>query len=314
MVEVEKLKDYFHFAKVEQQGIIALAVIILILLVIPKLIPFFEIGTQELTISIDGSQFSGLTDKTELAFADTISDSRFITRLNTQDSVHILLSQQETPRLEEQDSSYRELFFDPNIAEASTFHKVGLPKSVTTNILKYRNKGGVFRKKEDLEKIYGMETSNLEKLIPHLQFPVEETKASRKEKIKKVDINLSDAEKWKELPGIGEVLSKRIVTFREKLGGFFSVEQVREVYGLKDSVWHVIHPFLHLNEVNLKKIAINDIELDTLRLHPYLTWKQAEILVLYRQNHGPFNTAEDLLKIEVFDKELVEKLKPYLTF
>ena len=115
-----------------------------------------------------------------------------------------------------------------------------------------------------------------------------------------------------ELPGIGSRLAARIVQFREKLGGFYKIEQVAEIYGLQDSVYLLIRPFLLLDEAMLRKIPVNSAGFDTLNAHPYIQFAEARAIVQFRKQHGPFEKMEDLLKISILNKEWLEKVSPYL--
>jgi competence ComEA-like helix-hairpin-helix protein len=129
-----------------------------------------------------------------------------------------------------------------------------------------------------------------------------------------VNINAADTAAFIALPGIGSKLASRIVLFREKLGGFYSVEQIREVYGLQDSVFEKIKPALRCDASATKKIRINAVEKEELKSHPYIRWQLANILVQYRTMHGAFMSAADLRKIDNLDSAAIEKMLPYLTF
>ena len=135
-----------------------------------------------------------------------------------------------------------------------------------------------------------------------------------KKKIEPFDINEADTSAFIALPGIGSKLAARIVLFREKLGGFYDKEQIREVYGLHDSVFQKISPLLECNPQKVKKIDINSAEKETLKVHPYIRWKVANALVTYRAQHGSFSSAEDLSKLENVDEDALKKMMPYISF
>jgi competence ComEA-like helix-hairpin-helix protein len=115
------------------------------------------------------------------------------------------------------------------------------------------------------------------------------------------------------LPGIGSKLANRIVTFRDKLGGFHSVEQVKEVYGIPDSTFKKIKLYLKCEGLGIKRININTADLETLKSHPYIKWNIANAIVSYRQQHGNYASSNDLLRIEIITAEVLQKLAPYLT-
>lgn len=127
-----------------------------------------------------------------------------------------------------------------------------------------------------------------------------------------LDINTADTTVWERLPGIGPVLARRIVLFRERLGGFFSIAQVSETYGLADSVFVKIQPLLQLGVVSLRKIDLNKIDEKSLADHPYIDTKLARTIIRYRNSHGPFRSIEGLKAIALVDEVIYRKLENYL--
>jgi DNA uptake protein ComE-like DNA-binding protein len=128
------------------------------------------------------------------------------------------------------------------------------------------------------------------------------------------DINTADTAAFIALPGIGSKLASRIVLFREKLGGFYDVRQIGEVYGLPDSVFRKISPMLKCDPDRIRKIDINTVGKETLKVHPYIRWQLANALVAYRDQHGAFRSAEDISKLENIDTDAVKKMMPYISF
>src|SRR5690606_7557457 len=98
----------------------------------------------------------------------------------------------------------------------------------------------------------------------------------------------------KALPGIGSKLANRIVSFREKLGGFYSIEQLREVYGIRDSVFDKLVRYLKLENPETKKINLNKATLDKMKAHPYIRFQFAKAIVAYRDEHGDFSSLDGL--------------------
>lgn len=137
---------------------------------------------------------------------------------------------------------------------------------------------------------------------------------TRQRPVPVIEINSADTAAFIALPGIGSKLASRIVMFREKLGGFYSVSQIGEVYGLQDSVFRKIRPVLRCDHSEIKKININSAEKEKLKAHPYIRWNLANILVQYRAMHGPFTSIKDLENIENLDSAAVGKMAPYLRF
>lgn len=127
-----------------------------------------------------------------------------------------------------------------------------------------------------------------------------------------IDINKADAAAWESLKGIGPVLAARIIRFRDKLGGFYAISQIRETYGLPDSTFNKIQPYLRLNAVSLKKLDLNSADEQTLAQHPYIRYKLARLIVLYRSNNGPFSQPSDLLGIPLVDDSIYRKIEHYI--
>lgn len=128
-----------------------------------------------------------------------------------------------------------------------------------------------------------------------------------------IEINKADTSEFKSLTGVGSYYAKKIVIFRDKLGGFYSVEQISEVYGINPDVVSKNRERLKVNSKNLKKLNINKLTDKELKKHPYISWQIANSIYFYRLNHGNYNSIEDVTKSEVVTSEIYEKMKPYLT-
>jgi competence protein ComEA len=201
--------------------------------------------------------------------------------------------------------------FDPNLASQSELEEAGLPSRVVRSILNYRAKGGRFHKREDLRRIFTMTDAIYQRVEPWIALPdrVEE----KERRFVRVDINLDSPETWQLLPGIGSGYAGRICRFRDALGGFVSPEQVAETRGLPDSVFRRILPLLDLSQ-GPQLWKINLLEADSLARHPYISRKQAGILVNYRTHHGPYLDPAAVRQSRAFAPEELDKLLPYLAF
>lgn len=130
-----------------------------------------------------------------------------------------------------------------------------------------------------------------------------------------LDINKADSLDLEKLPAIGEKLSSRIVRYRDRLGGFVHMEQLKEVYGLSDSTYQIIFPLLKIaKEFQPKQIDINKAEYSDLRKHPYTNNSFIKLVLAYRKVHGNFSNQVDLQKVAHLDKLVLDKLAPYLTY
>ncbi|RYZ56297.1 MAG: helix-hairpin-helix domain-containing protein [Chitinophagaceae bacterium] len=219
-----------------------------------------------------------------------------------------------------------ELFaFDPNTITAEEWQRLGLNERTSKTIVKYVSKGGKFYKPEDLQKIWGMPEGFYERVKDYVQitsvqktsYPQAENNrpAFVREERKPILININEADTaaFISLPGIGAKLSARILSFREKLGGFYSVEQVGETYGLPDSTFQKIKGRLQVDEDRIRKINVNTATKDELKLHPYIRWQLANAIVEYRNQHGVFKSLEELKNIVLIDEGVFEKIRHYLS-
>jgi competence protein ComEA len=309
---------YLDFTRKERRGILLLLGLILLLTSAPFLYPFIFTGKVK---------------------ADTFFDSSLAILQSEQAAAKPNYSQASgrgEQRHDEPSSSYYKpraasskgsLFsFDPNTISAEGWKKLGLRDQTITAIVNYRNKGGKFKKAEDIKKIWGLFPDEAERLLPYIKIAPGTTStagnysnnfpASKKYETPKVyspvDINYSDTSAWIALPGIGSKLSQRIVSFRDKLGGFYSVSQVGETFGLPDSVFQKIKPLLQISG-NVKKININTVTLDELKTHPYVRYQLANAIVQYRKQHGLYKEIADIQKIMIISDEIFNQLLPYLS-
>ena len=128
-----------------------------------------------------------------------------------------------------------------------------------------------------------------------------------------IDINIADTTALISLPGIGSKLAQRIIAFRNKLGGFYSVDQVAETYLLPDSTFQKIKPRLIAGRTPVKQININTASVDDMKSQSYLRYNLANAIYQYRQQHGDFKSVEEIKKIMLVTDEIFNKVQPYLT-
>lgn len=215
--------------------------------------------------------------------------------------------------------------FDPNIIHKEQFLALGLSEKLATRIINYRNKGGKFRIKADLKRIYGIDSVLYQALYPHITLPEEAVKPTfenndtgnrfkPKEKPQPFDLNEADTTQLQKIYGIGSKLALRIVKYRDKLGGFVSIGQLHEVYGLDSVVVEKLVAASYLPEKPaVKTINLNSADEKTLAAHPYFGRRIASAIVAYRFQHGNFKSVDDLGKIPLIDKNNLGKVLPYVT-
>jgi DNA uptake protein ComE-like DNA-binding protein len=217
------------------------------------------------------------------------------------------------------DVSKGELFyFNPNELPEKEWMRLGFSEKQVRSIKNYESKGGSFRSKDDVKKMYAISESEFNRIAPYIDLPKEKSAEPKTfKKISKpfltVDIGTADTSELNKLPMVGEILAFKIYNYREKLGGFYSVSQLKEVYGLRDSAYMIILPHLILKDSsNLRKMNLNTAGYEELNMHPYINSKIANVVLAYRKQHGPFQDITDLQKVALVDAELYRKIAPYL--
>ena len=212
-------------------------------------------------------------------------------------------------------------FFDPNTINEAEFFRLGFKNWQVKNIVKYRQKGGRFNKPEDLKKIYGITEKQYQVWEPYIKIiqitevepetnPREKTKASNK----RIELNSCDSIQLLRLPGIGPWFASKIIRYRYRLGGFYKIDQLLEVKGIRSSLVDSLTPLLEINPSAIKQIKINLAEIKDLGTHPYIGYSSAKILINYRNQHGPFGSWVDMEKIIGLAPDFKEKLQPYISF
>lgn len=236
--------------------------------------------------------------------------------------------------------------FNPNDLPADSLVLLGIPAWLAQRIQNYRQKGGQFRKKEDLQKIYDFPDSLYQKLVPYIRIAAaaerkkgagkegpgkefanrkpdagagrEKPKAAPfadgpKETPKAFDINEADSIQLQQVSGIGPVLSGRIIKFRNLLGGFSRLRQLYEVYGLDTAVVERLLTSAYIREdFQAAGLNINTASQQELAAHPYISPVQARLIYNYRKQHGIFQSVDDLQKIHTFEVNFVQKIAPYV--
>ncbi len=309
------LKEYFQFTRNERISIILLLVLIGITGAIPA---FLNTGTREPRPSVD-------------LYEDGLKQLEDLANNSNREKLEEREDYSDQPLASYNSTTHLLFIFDPNTISEAGWKKLGVREKTITTIRNYLAKGGRFRKPADLSKIYGLSEKDVKRFVPYVKINAEEPKATIFETAKgniqrnfsenntnyplprAIDINEADTSLFIQLPGIGSKLAQRIINFRDKLGGFYSIEQVGETFGLADSVFQKIKLILICGEVATKKININTATTGELSKHPYINWSLANAIVQYRTQHGNFKTLAELDQIQLLDRGLLAKLLPYLS-
>ena len=220
--------------------------------------------------------------------------------------------------------------FDPNTVDSVTLLHLGFKPWQAKNMLKYRAKGGRYRQKEDMKKLYGMTDSMYIALEPYICIQQDSIAVDSAQvdtirldslpkwrSIKKdtiLNLRTADTTELKLIRGIGSYRAKMIVRYREQLGGYARVEQILEAKGMDKVVADSILPHFYIDSVVLNKMPVNKIRPEVLHRHPYLSFEQAKAIYEYRRRHIRIKSAEELKKIKGLSPTDIEKISIYLDF
>ncbi len=230
--------------------------------------------------------------------------------------------QYQNPTFAKHELSYSLFTFDPNTIDSAGFTRLGLKPFMASNILKYRHKGGKFRTTADFSKVYGITPDKFKELesyisIKEVSKPKVDTIIAPKKVFKQdiiVDLNSADTTLLMQVNGIGRGYAKGIVRFRKETGGFASVDQLHELYGMRPENFERIRPFCTVNTALIQRIKVNIASVERLNAHLYINFYQAKALFELRRNKGKLKEMNDLKVLQEFTPEDLNKLKPYLSF
>ena len=190
--------------------------------------------------------------------------------------------------------------FDPNTVSEEALVRLGLSPKQAASIGNYRSKGGRFRKKEDFAKMYIVSDSLYARLEPYIDIP-------------KLELNSADSAALVRLKGIGPFYARRIISYRERLGGFCDVEQIMEVEGLDSARFSGFCDAVYVDTARIVKIDIWRDSLPRLVSHPYIGEKVARRIERFRNVYdSTLWSADNLLKEHIFTEDQFSRLSPYL--
>lgn len=296
-------KEYLSFHRAERRGVYLLAAALMLLIlfnVYQRVCWKSEFEDIELKF---GEQLLIFSQK-----QDSIAEERFKTK---------------QPWLP-QEIDYFE--FDPNTLDSVGWVSLGFSPKQSAAILKYRNAGAVFRKPEDVKKLFVVDDEKYAEIEPYItiapvatpSIPRQYQKQDNSEVIEKpipvvIELNAADTTQLKRLYGIGTSFAKRIVKYRELLGGYRTKEQLLEVYGMDSARYLPIEESLVVDTMYRVRINVNTADFGTLLRHPYLNKNQVRAIVNYRKQHGNFRSVEDLQEIHLLKGDPYRKIAPYFT-
>ncbi len=319
------MKNFFYYNKTQRIGIIILIGLILLSIAATVLIPVIFDKSKSQT---SDTEFLREAEKFRAGLIEKERQQRYERDFQP----FVYRNNYSFPKRAEE--KYELFAFNPNTADSATFVKLGLKPYIARNILKYRAKGGVYRTPEAFQKVYGISPEKFEELKPYIQIPeeyqvtkttqreteVEEQPKNERNFVQKrddiiVELNEADTAQLKEIRGIGSAYARRIVSYRNVLGGYYSVEQVREVYGMRPEAFEQIKHSLTADGHQIRKIDINTASIERLRSHPYIkSFQKAKAIYEFRRKKVKLNNIDELKVLDELSEEDLRKLTPYLEF
>lgn len=306
-------KDFFYFSKGQRTGIIVLILLILLAIAANYTLPLFFPVTEK-----DGSTFLSEVDKFKksLVSSDSIRQAGWQKKYAERQQQY--QQNYKTYPSTKKSETYILFKFDPNTIDSASFVRLGLKTFVASNILKYRTKGGWFKTPADFGKVYGILPDKFKELEPYISIEVKKITKTETTQQKRTDIivelNSADTTLLMQVKGIGRGYAKGIVRFRQQTGGFVSVNQLSEIYGMRPENLDKIRPFCKVNPDLVQKIKVNISTAERFKSHPYFNFYQAKALYELRRKKGKLKDINDLKELSEFTTESILKLKPYLSF
>ena len=301
------LKEYFTFSKKERVAMIILLLLIGLFMAAPY---FYSVKPKPPLLNKELQHFISQQKNAPENYDSTIRQKTFVKSTGIENKA---------PR--------KLFYFDPNTVSGDGWKQLGIADKTIKTILNYRNKGGRFKSADDIRKIWGLKKEDADAIIPYVQIaetvsiqnvkpnPTQylKTQPLYKKQPTTIDINTASVEEWQTLPGVGEVLANRIIKFRDRLGGFKDIDQLRKTYGISDSVFLMIAPYLRLqNSRSSEKLDLNKASMHDFKMKLGLSESVARSIIVFRQQYGPFLSVEALKKIVFITDTLYERIAPNL--
>lgn len=282
------IKMYFYFSPSERKGIILLSGILILIIFAPSLYRYFK-PRNDLKITINQlAELDSLSKKVGYSKSENITMEPFV--------------------------------FDPNTATDDELKQLGFSDKNIATLKNYLSKGGKIKSIEGLKKIYGIDTSLVNKLSSYIQIEnsfqskksfADSAKVEKKKIVEPLELNSADSVSLVKLYRIGPTLASKIIAYRKQLGGFLNLNQLNEIWGFDEDILFDLQGKIYVDANKANRINLNTVTENELKTHPYFKYKLARILVNYRNQHGRFSNFNDLLKIKVINDSILSRIKIY---
>jgi DNA uptake protein ComE-like DNA-binding protein len=292
------IREYFTFNKRERNGIFVLLSIIILLIIYLSIADCF-IQDE----SVDFSEF----EKAIQALNHSAEERKGI-RSTTN---HPTFVKQNT-------ITAQRFLFNPNGLSAQEWKRLGLNDNQIASIKRYELKGGTFKNKNDVKKMWSISSALYKELEPYILIPEEKNNSSVSLKNKNdppaitmIELNSADSIQLLTIKGIGPYFAKNILKYKKALGGYYSIEQLLEVWKFDEEKYQQVKNFIRVDASMIHKKNINSCTAEDLK-HPYIPWNVAHVIINYRMKHGNYRTVEEVKKTGLIDEKAFLRMAPYL--
>lgn len=290
---IKVFKDYFQFTNSEFKGVLFLASLILLFALLPMCLGLYKVSQLEL------EELESTEDSTTIKSYDQLEIDE--------------VDKFEKKEVKQEVITYYN--FDPNTVTKEELIQFGIKEKTAQTWIKFVQSGARFFKPEDILKVYGISEAEFGKLQPYISI-VQEVKKEVvkptkpvKGDILQIELNQADSATLVKLNGIGPVFAARIIKYRNLLGGFHSLNQLEEVYGLEKETINKISNNLIIDNTQLKKKNIGLAKSTYDLYHPYINKEEAQKII---DNLDKINQLNDLKILKIFSADKWNKLEPYL--
>jgi DNA uptake protein ComE-like DNA-binding protein len=303
------IKPFFSLNKNEQRGIIILIIIILLIAIINMLLPY----TSNLRTESNLNKYKAEIDSFILNQQPLI-DSVNIEILQNSGSIDMAIAIQKI----------KPTTFNPNKYPTEAWRKMGFTDKQIRNIKNYEAKGGKFKRKEDVKKIYSISDVEYEIIEPFISIPSlyksKTGKVTTKKAIAKtqdfsiIEINSASSADLETSLNLTPYLAKRIISYKNVLGGYINKNQLKEVYGLSENIYNTFEKYIEIDTSLITKIDMNNVEFKQLLKHPYFDYNTTKSIFNTRNKVGSFSSVNQLKLIDGISDSTINKAGNYLYF
>lgn len=289
------MKSYLTFSKGQKIGVVTIAIIILIQIIV-----------------LNTENGVGMPDPFIVDNSDYLIEEENASAINGQSSYN---------KGNKQSYDYVLYDFNPNSILIEEWLGFGFSEKQAKTIISYKTKIGGFKKKEDLQKVYVISKNKYAELEPYIKIESKSYEAKtyndNSEKIEVdllvIELNSATHEELINIKGVGDYTAKGILKYKKILGGFHSVNQLKEVYGISDDNYEKIKPQIEIDISTIIRLNVNYLSVPELKKHPYITWEIANAIIDKRLI-DKLTTVQFLVEDNYITQEELDRLLPYIKY